>query len=681
MANSLILRCVQLLVCFVTCFAPLAEIEAQRPLGKAPPDSGNPRAIASFAVRRYLTQARTMWLGSEQVRVGGQGDKLLGKKYGAYVHCHARETDSRYTAPIRPEYRGIFANSAYALCPSWLLEVVPPSVHRATRQGLYFDATSAAKLTLARDSLRTILSTSLNRAPGDGWIFGQHIRFLVYDSLYTQALRALEECGTEPWLCAALTAYVHHARGSDKDAEAHFARAMSAVPPDERCGLTDIASILPPEQRDEYERQTCDVRDALAQRYFWLADPAWTTRVNERRVTHMARRMAAVLHSSTECDERYDLFPTRGGPVVLEMLLRYGWPSLSTWIGETTDSGHDGYLQARGTTPSPPYSTAEYDGARVAFGAPSLLFLDETRAPPSAWQPVAPAGAVGRHSRRSSDEVWWPFEHITMPGTRVVAFTDWQIATFRRQTEIQIATAVDMTATRAIVDSLRVRGDTLSLLMSPEQDSVVRIATLVGAGGNSAVMTSRMAPVSGVISLELHGGSTDRILGRMRSGYRAPNTLAALGGDSIAMSDPVLFRADAPLPSDVNAMLPHMLPTVNVPRRSIGLFWEVYGVPVGDSVQFTIAITPRQRPGFLRRAVAALRLMAAPVNGVAIGWNDPSSAPTAAVDALGARTTPILPRALRVDLSQLSPGEYVIEISATDAKQRTALASRAIRVQ
>lgn len=653
-----------------------------------------PLVRARRVVQRYLKRARTAWLDSEHRRVGGRGHDWLSGQFGTYVHCHANETRGRYILPMPRGYTPIAVSSAYGLCPTWMLMDVPDSVRETARQGAFFTAAHADSLAHARDSLRTVLQRTLAETPDDQWILGQYIRFLVYDSLYAPALKVLASCGAEPWLCAALTAYVYHEQGDDREADAHFARALSTMAPDERCGLTDIGAILPLAQRKEYLERPCDIRHAMAQRHFWLADPAWTTSYNERRATHMARRIAAMLHTSGGVDERYDWTPNGGGPTVQEMIQRYGWPALTTWIGVQTDTGHSSYLEARGTSPLAPYSSAEYDGPRVAFDAPGLLFLDETRAADTAWTLTPPEGVSAVHERGFRKTVWWPFAHMRMPGTRVVQFTQWQMVTFRRQTQLQIAAAVDIAAAHGGSDSASPRHDTLTFLVSPEPDVFTTIATTSGVQGASAVLSGRIAPISGVLSFELQGtmqGNTqsstsdhtpDRVLGRVRRGYRAPGTLDDLGSDSIALSDPVLFRADGPdLPRDVDAMLPHMLPGVSVARDRIGLFWETYGVPASDSVQFTIAVTPRQRPGFLRRAVAALKLMAAPYNGVAVGWQDPAASPNATGGQAQRRGTPILSRAMYFDLSKLSPGEYVLEISATDAKQRTALASRVIQVR
>lgn len=647
-----------------------------------------PLVRARRVVQRYLKRARTAWLDSEHRRVGGRGHTSLSGQFGTYVHCHANETRGRYILPMPRGYSPIAVSSAYGLCPTWMLADVPDSVRQATREGAFFTPAHAESLAGARDSLRSVLQQTLAATPDDQWILGQYIRFLVYDSLYAPALNVLASCGAEPWLCASLTAYVYHEQGDDREADAHFARALSIMAPDERCGLTDIGAILPPAQRKEYLERPCDIRHAMAQRYFWLADPAWTTSYNERRATHMARRIAAMLHTSAGADERYDWTATGGGPTVQEMIQRYGWPALTTWIGVDTDTGHSSYLEARGTAGRDPYSTAEYDGHRVAFDAPGLLFLDETRAADTAWVLTAPEGVSAVHPRGFGKTVWWPFAHMRMRGTRVVPFTQWQVVTFRRQTQLQIAAAVDITAARAGSDSVLAGQDTLTFLVSPEPDAFTTIATTSGVRGGSAVLSGRVAPISGVLSLELQGNTrgntsgntSDRVLGRVRRGYRAPGTLDDLGRDSIALSDPVLFRADGTdLPRDVDAMLPHMLPGVNIARGRVGLFWETYGVPASDSVQFTIAVTPRQRPGFLRRAVAALKLMAAPHNGVAVGWQDPAASPNATGGQR--RGTPILSRAMYFDLSTLSPGEYVLEISAMDAKRRTALASRVIQVR
>lgn len=647
--------------------------------------TGPSRTDASKAVQQYFTLARRLWTGSEHVRIGGAGHARLSSIYGAHVHCHVREWDPRFVLALRRKYTGIAANSAYGLCPSWLLADVSPDVLGAAHHGIFFTPSFADSLRRARTALREQLAHAVLRTPDDPWSLGQHVRFLVYDSLYDQALSVLRSCGADPWLCAALEGYVQHARGGYTEADAAFARALSRMSPDERCGLSDISDLLPEQQREAHDVQPCDVRDALAQRYLWLADPAWVTRVNERRVTHFARSVTAMLHVSVERDERFDWRPAFGGQTVRELLIRYGWPSISTWIGIETDTGHTGYLRGRGAPPLAPYSTAEYAGPRYAFGAPGVLDLDETRAADTAWQIVAPPG---QHAAHRSGTIWWPLEHMALPNTRVLPFTDWQLASFRRERDIQVAAAVDLREVYSAADGATRTSDTLTLLISPEPDSIVTIATRLPGSTSASVLTGRTVPVSGVVSLELHGSSRGGVsgdepsftLGRVRRGYRAPAVLAEMGRDSIALSDPVLFSASAELPRDVNAMLPHMLPTVNVSRGSVGLFWETYGVPVGDSVTFTVAITPRERPGFLRRAVAALRLMAAPANGVAIGWNDPAAS-GAASNGAAAQSTPILPRAMRLDLSPLSPGEHVLELSAMDARKRTALAKRVFIVR
>jgi hypothetical protein len=679
-----------LLLVVAACAVPLGAVplgaqqpakrEATRPSGNEPS-----QAAASNAVQQYFTLARRMWTASEHIRIGGAGHARLSGIFGAHVHCHVREWDPRFILKLRPNYTGIAANSAYGLCPSWLLVYVPPGVLNATHDGLYFAPVFADTLRAVRAALREQLARTVAQTPDDNWSLGQYVRFLVYDHLYDQALTALQSCGADPWLCAALEGYVQHARGDNVEADEAFARAHSSMTPDECCGLSDISDLLPERRREAYDAQPCEVRDALAQRYLWLADPAWVTRVNERRVTHFARSVTAMLHVSVERDERLDWRPAFGGQTVRELLIRYGRPSITTWIGIATDTGHTGYLKGRGAPPLAPYSTAEYAGPRYAFGAPGVLDLDETRAADTAWQIVAPPG---QHAAHRSGTIWWPLEHMALPSTRVLPFTDWQLASFRRERDIQVAAAVDLREVYSAAHGATRTSDTLTLLISPEPDSIVTIATRRPGSTSASVLTGRMVPVSGVVSLELHGSSRGGVsgdeptftLGRVRRGYRAPAVLGELGRDSIALSDLVLFGASADLPRDINAMLPHMLPTVTVPRASVGVFWETYGVPVGDSVTFTVGITSRERPGFLRRAVAALLLMAAPANGVAIGWKDPADSGAASSGA-AAKATPILPRAMLLDLSPLSLGEYVLELSAMDARKRTALATRVFRVK
>ncbi len=149
---------------------------------------------------------------------------------------------------------------------------------------------------------------------------------------------------------------------------------------------------------------------------------------------------------------------------------------------------------------------------------------------------------------------------------------------------------------------------------------------------------------------------------RTRRGLRPPAALNALSRDSIAVSEPVLFRlSGASLPNDVDAMLPLMLGTTTVSRNTkLGVFWESYGIRAEDSVRLSISVVPLDDPSLLRRLGSALRLVDAQSDRMAISWADPRERTTGTTEGV-----PISPRSITVDLSQIPPGRYALEVTVS----------------
>src|SRR5690606_10673646 len=49
--------------------------------------------------------------------------------------------------------------------------------------------------------------------PGDGWVVGQRVRYLLEANRFEDAVDAAGDCRAEPWWCAALTGFAHHYAG------------------------------------------------------------------------------------------------------------------------------------------------------------------------------------------------------------------------------------------------------------------------------------------------------------------------------------------------------------------------------------------------------------------------------------------------------------------------------------
>jgi hypothetical protein len=150
---------------------------------------------------------------------------------------------------------------------------------------------------------------------------------------------------------------------------------------------------------------------------------------------------------------------------------------------------------------------------------------------------------------------------------------------------------------------------------------------------------------------------------RVRFGVIPPSTLSTMRAGEIALSDPVLLErgSEAPgtLASDtvLNAMLPAS--ALAPEERNVRVFWESYGIKPGDTVTIAVRVTGDRTVGRLRRIGIALNLTADPNNSVGVQWTEP--------DARRATRTlsgpvPVQMRLMSLNLSQLAPGPYVIEI-------------------
>jgi hypothetical protein len=103
------------------------------------------------------------------------------------------------------------------------------------------------------------------------------------------------------------------------------------------------------------------------------------------------------------------------------------------------------------------------------------------------------------------------------------------------------------------------------------------------------------------------------------------------------------------------------------PGRTLGVFWELYGIdPAQGAVKVSITVT-RQGGGLLRRVARSLGLGGGGRHhDVRLEWDEVPEIPW------------VTPRALAVDLSGLSPGRYMIEVSITPPGKQTVTTRREV---
>ena len=196
----------------------------------------------------------------------------------------------------------------------------------------------------AREDLLRTLETEAARSPGDGWIVGQQIRYLLEAGRDSAAVRAADACGGTRWWCDALRGLALHEAGSGAAADSAFNRALAAMPERERCRWTEMTVLLDPAQRKRYGKVGCGRREDLAARLWWLADPFLALPGNDRQTEHYSRHVMSRILDGTRAG--YDV---RWGDDLRELVVRYGWsrywtvspPSSSLDTRQGTISGHE----------------------------------------------------------------------------------------------------------------------------------------------------------------------------------------------------------------------------------------------------------------------------------------------------------------------------------------------------
>jgi hypothetical protein len=230
---------------------------------------------------------------------------------------------------------------------------------------------------------------------------------------------------------------------------------------------------------------------------------------------------------------------------------------------------------------------------------------------------------------------------------------DHQLAAFRRAGHAVVAAAADLRAT-----PLAGAGDVLAaLVLARGVDDVPLIARDSGAAGVHRFRAT--------IPYEPHLVSLEALHGRLGAA-RARFGVAPPAREGFGISDALLFEWEDDLPDRLDAVHPRMLGSTRLAAAdAVGVYWELYGVEAGEAVRVAIAAEPG-RSGLLRRMGTALGLVA-PRERLEFAW---SEAPPGE-EAAG--------RTLRLDLSQLPPGEYTIRVRV-DARGRAAVAERAVEI-
>jgi hypothetical protein len=503
-----------------------------------------------------------------------------------------------------------------------------------------------------------MLADGARALPGDAWIAGQRVRFALDQSDTAQAMAAAVDCRADKWWCSALSGYVSWVRGRLAESDSTFLAALDQTPARMRCNWTDHAMLFRGEDRRQYTSLSCAGRDSLAERLWWLADPQYGDNVNERRAAHAARLVLYELRSATTFHERWEMRQSHSGLAMLEMLVRYGWPSIAIWGGAEEDRSHYGYLgiSSEAVWNHGRFATAEYTQPRIHTVPALAAVLDPMTSEDFDWVLTEEAH---RFSTRSLS-MWWPVEHFERAAGPMVQLWS-QRGLFRRQDSVLLAIAAafpeeDFPGARD--DTLR--GD-LFLATAPGTHRAVPQRAVVG---RTNIMKSLVGSEPQLLSLELAGERPPGVLGRTRLGLTPPQPLSSLAPAEIAVSPPVFIMPAEPGDEDTDtpeAALSRMYTSTYFENVfSVGVYWETYGFAATDTAVLTVNFVRYEPParGFLQRFLRGFR---EPKADVLARYEQVARARMVVEPG----PVPIIGRVLTLDVSRLERGDYKAIVSAS----------------
>lgn len=487
-------------------------------------------------------------------------------------------------------------------------------------------------VTTARERLLGDLVGAAETIPGDRWVMGQLVRYLVEASRYHEAWRVAAACGAERWWCAALEGFAAHHAGDPGAADAAFDRMLAHMPEEERREWTDLTAILPGRTARRYRRLDDADRAVFEERFWAVADPLYHVPGNDLRSEHFSRAVLVSLQDRSETTENL-----RWGDDLREILLRFGSPS--------------GWEQIRN-----PYQLhrhevsllSHYPDADIDLLPPPELLEEEFHPTTGRWD------EEGRRARAS-----YP---LPRGGERLRWFTplSHQVAVFHSGDSTFIVAAYELPDSVKEPQSFKA-----ALAALPAVDSTPRMATHP-VEGRAGVLSLTAADEAMLLSLEVV--SADRSsAGRVRFGIEprplVPGVLAA--------SDLLLVRAESDtVPTSRSEAVSRARGSTQLRAGDrVGIYWEMYSpvAPWPPALDLSLRLVAANT-GWLRRLAERAGVLNE-VQPIRITWGE-------SMEGEGA-----ISRSLTLRIPEDTPaGEYTLELSLLAPGREPLIVQRAIQV-
>lgn len=436
------------------------------------------------------------------------------------------------------------------------------------------------------------LGEAADALPGDAWIAGQRVRYLLEAGRDEEAIGAARDCRAErPGWCQALAGFALHGAGRHESAEVAFDRSLRAMPPAARCRWTDLEPLLDRRARKAYRDLPCSERAEFEARFWWLADPLYLVPGNERRAEHLWRRVMDRLQEDAASG-----YGIAWGDDLRELLIRYGWPA--------------GWERAR---PGP---------GSLAGGEASTVAHD----PPGSRRFV-PAGRSMEDPAAIDREEWdleppRPRSHYAPGYAREFDPLPVRLARFRRG-DTAVVVAVAAAPAETVETGATCVAREVGLFLSAGPRGPAASATSRGGAEEPVSVTARLrvGENGALVSVESLCRGAARA-GRTRFGLAPP-----VGEPAI--SDLLLGRGarDPVLPADLVEAAADARPPGPLERgERVPLYWEVYGTRGTEAATVSVELA-RRGGGLFRKLLGWTGLVGDRGALVGLRWVDGRPAP------------------------------------------------------
>ena len=487
----------------------------------------------------------------------------------------------------------------------------------------------------ARARLLADLATAAALIPGDAWVAGQRVRYLVEAGDFEEARGAADRCRADRWWCEALAGYTAHYAGNPAAADAAYERALEAMPADVKREWTDLRVILDGAALRHYRQLGEAERGAWEERFWKLTDPLPAMPGNDVRSEHLSRNVAARMQEGAETTE--DL---SWGDDLREILIRFGRPS-----------GHETvrtmYPPSLGEGPS---LISHFPEAETDLLPPPSLLTDSFAPAAGAWDDERRRPRASYVIPRGEERLRWilPFEH--------------QVAVFRDGDSATVVAAYQL-PTDSFPREARVDA---SLSAWRDLDVPPPFARRPDAGLR-AVLAARAPAAPVLITLEAVL-EEERRAARVRFG----RDLRPLVPGVLAASDLLLF--DPPtdsLPETREGAMARARGSDRVrPGERVGVYWELYGLLPGrvETLEVSLRLVDAN-PGWLRRMAERVGVVREE-QPIRLVWGEEAAARR------------VLRRSLAIEVpGDLRAGSFALELAVSGTGREPLVTRRVLRVE